>query len=123
MACSGDDSTTCGGRNAISIYYGDSTPEPTPTPTPAPVSDWGEEDYTYLGCFADSVVDRVLSGSASLKEAELTIDVSKRELFCPYFWNHWHQVVLYLLHKPWLHIQSDASTMSHSLTAVGNRRS
>ncbi|CAM9763241.1 unnamed protein product, partial [Sphacelaria rigidula] len=59
MACSGDDSTTCGGRSAISVYF---------------ASDPEEEEYTYLGCFADSVVDRVLSIAASGNDAELTID-------------------------------------------------
>ncbi|CAN0092627.1 unnamed protein product, partial [Sphacelaria rigidula] len=62
MACAGDDSETCGGNNAISVYYGDSVPDST------------SATFTYLGCFADSVAARVLSVSAMKNDADLTID-------------------------------------------------
>ena len=62
MDCAGDDSETCGGRNAISVYYGDSAPD---------------SKFTYMGCFADSAATRVLSVSALKNDAGLTIDVRK----------------------------------------------
>ncbi|CAM9586716.1 unnamed protein product, partial [Sphacelaria rigidula] len=42
MPCSGDSSETCGGRNAISVYYSDSN------------------SNTYLGCYADEKDNRIM---------------------------------------------------------------
>lgn len=55
--CTGDVAQTCGGYDAISVYcFGGVVPAP---PTPAPVE---PSAYTYMGCFADSKDDRLLSG-------------------------------------------------------------
>lgn len=52
MECSGDDSETCGGRLAISVY-----------------------EYTgYAGCFVDNVRDRVLT-AGSFVDDEMTAEV------------------------------------------------
>ncbi|CAM9947269.1 unnamed protein product, partial [Sphacelaria rigidula] len=53
----------------------DPSDKPTPAPTPAPTPDTTTpEDYAFLGCFADSTRDRVLSGDAFKNQGSLTID-------------------------------------------------
>lgn len=48
VACAGDDREICGGRFAISVYYGDSR------------RDAASDTPTYLGCYEDSKMDRVM---------------------------------------------------------------
>lgn len=92
MACAGDDSETCGGNNAISVYYGDSVPDST------------SATFTYLGCFADSVAARVLSVSAMKNDADLTIDVRECVLYTFVRVNvdAEHRRLLFWLRKPCL---------------------
>ncbi|CAM9117065.1 unnamed protein product, partial [Sphacelaria rigidula] len=55
--CSGDADQTCGGFFAANVYlYGDIGPEPAPPAIFTP------EGYTYMGCYADNIDDRVLTG-------------------------------------------------------------
>ncbi|CAM9570432.1 unnamed protein product, partial [Sphacelaria rigidula] len=65
--CAGDDSQTCGGRNAMNIYEFDS-------------------EYEFLGCFADSSSARVLTGPSKKRDSTMTAAVCSA--FCgdvPFF--------------------------------------
>lgn len=73
--CTGDDSETCGGSNAMNVYYGGSTPGTTPAPTPTPSPVTGA--YSYLRCFEDSRFNRVLTAASYKGQIALTIAVRK----------------------------------------------
>lgn len=69
--CTGDTSQTCGGFDAISVYsFGGGAPAP---PAPAPVE---ASKYTYMGCFADSKDNRLLSGDETKDTENMSTDVS-----------------------------------------------
>lgn len=59
MECSGDESETCGGRNAISVYE---------------FTD--DSSSGYAGCFVDSTRDRVLTGPSKKNDPDMTSAVS-----------------------------------------------
>ncbi|CAM9785404.1 unnamed protein product [Sphacelaria rigidula] len=59
MNCAGDDSKICGGRSAISVYYGDSMPT---TPT-------------YLGCYEDESNSRIFTERIAVDAAAMTTEL------------------------------------------------
>lgn len=59
--CAGDDSQTCGGYNAISLY------------------EYATRRYRELGCFVDDKHDRVFSGISRLGDPTMTTEVSARD--------------------------------------------
>ncbi|CAM9829635.1 unnamed protein product, partial [Chrysoparadoxa australica] len=76
--CTGDPSQFCGGPDANQAYLIGSapttppapapptpTPAPSPTPMPSPTPPPAEEPFSFLGCFADMVSDRDLTGARS----------------------------------------------------------
>lgn len=64
IACTGDASETCGGAYAVEIYRRETA----------------VVDPAYLGCFVDSVNDRVLTGDSSDYYPAMTIEVTKLKL-------------------------------------------
>lgn len=78
MACAGDSSETCGGRDAISVYNRGGSPTPTPPtptpPTPTPPTFTPSGDYDYIGCYADDL-DRVLTGTSVKGSTDMTTAV------------------------------------------------
>lgn len=67
MACSGDSSETCGGRNSMSVYKNEDR-----TPTPTPVSSSSE----YVGCYADTRSDRIMTDKQAT--SDMTAEVCTR---------------------------------------------
>ena len=57
MACSGNSAQSCGGSNALLVFYSGVDPGPPPAP-PSVLSSYGL--WNSLGCYTDSVVARTL---------------------------------------------------------------
>ncbi|CAM9530119.1 unnamed protein product, partial [Sphacelaria rigidula] len=76
VACSGDNSTTCGGYYAFQLYYAPLVPTSAPTPasTPAPTL------YGNVGCYRDRKEDRVLT--SMLTSVEMTYEVRECLRYC-----------------------------------------
>lgn len=61
MACAGDSNKICGGYDAITIYeYTEVT----------------DSDYTYMGCFTDSKLNRVMG--SKIVNSSMTTEVSSQ---------------------------------------------
>jgi hypothetical protein len=64
MACSGNGAETCGAGNRLSLYKNEDYVPPAGVPSPEILG-----DFEYLGCFTDSVANRVLKGIATFDSA------------------------------------------------------
>lgn len=85
MSCAGDDTETCGGYYAISVYfYSDIVPtqEVTPSPavTPMPAQPTSTSS-TFVGCYVDPKDDRLLDDMTS--STSMTMEV--RTAYCKRF--------------------------------------
>lgn len=68
--CAGNSDEICGGRNAMSVYSSGSGPAPAPVPdTSGP---------TYIGCFADTKDDRIMTDKMS--SSSMTSEVCFNEV-------------------------------------------
>ncbi|CAN0136096.1 unnamed protein product, partial [Hapterophycus canaliculatus] len=66
MACVGDNTQTCGGRDAFSAYKFTDVEVPPPSPTPpaptppTPTPPATGDDFSEVGCFADPKGGRIM---------------------------------------------------------------
>ncbi|CAM9168327.1 unnamed protein product [Chrysoparadoxa australica] len=65
--CSGDNSVSCGGVIANSIYSIQSGPGPQETPAPTSMED--EDRYTQLGCFNPPIIESIVTQEAAVSSA------------------------------------------------------
>ncbi|KAK3673066.1 hypothetical protein LTR78_007177 [Recurvomyces mirabilis] len=71
MTCTGDDTETCGGPNALSLYWdGQAAPASTPISVNAGVDGW-----TSQGCYTDQVGSRTLSNGVATPRGASSLTV------------------------------------------------